>query len=294
MPSLNPLSIQTHLGTVQYAQFGSGATVLSIHGTPGGYDQSVHQARFLADAGFNVIAVSRPGYLGTPLTDDNRSMPAQADLLAALLDELGLESVCVYSWSGGGPTGYYFALQHSDRATSLVALAAVCQPMVWKQSPADKFLMGTRLGNRLMRAMADHMPKQVIAGELASEGDLTKEEAEERVKQIMADPAKKEFALDLAGMTSTRGDRQPGCDNDLAIFADLAPIPLTEIKIPVMIVQGTADADLDPSQSYYAAEKIPNAQLVTIDRGTHLGLFLDPDGAQAQQQIIDFIRASTP
>jgi pimeloyl-ACP methyl ester carboxylesterase len=72
-----------------------------VHGTPGGSDSSVAIGRFLVNAGFEVIAPSRPGYLGTPL-DGGRSIDDQADLLAALLDALGVERTGLLTWSGGG------------------------------------------------------------------------------------------------------------------------------------------------------------------------------------------------
>ena len=59
--------VATALGPVEVARAGEGPPVLVVHGMPGGSDQALAMGRSLVDAGFGVIAPSRPGYLGTPL-----------------------------------------------------------------------------------------------------------------------------------------------------------------------------------------------------------------------------------
>ena len=79
--------VQTPCGPIQYAVAGDGPPVLVVHGAGGGYDQSLDFAEPLARSGFRVIAMSRFGYLGTPLPTD-ASAAAQADAHACLLDAL--------------------------------------------------------------------------------------------------------------------------------------------------------------------------------------------------------------
>lgn len=287
---IEPKVAHTLLGEVQYADFGKGPVVVAIHGTPGGWDHAVDQGKFLARAGFRVIAPSRPGYPGTPLIDELKPMNAQADLIAALLDALDIDQAAIFSWSGGGPCGYRFARQHAERTSALIALAAVSQPYIWDQSPISQFFMNTRFGAWLGKQLANHAPEQTISGELASESDLSHEEIKSRAEAIMADPIKRAFALDLGRMATTSGNRKAGTDNDLAVFKDLEPLGLEQITVPTLIVQGTIDKDLDPKHSYYAASAIPNSQLLKINNAGHLGLFLEPGGDQAQQTIINFLK----
>jgi pimeloyl-ACP methyl ester carboxylesterase len=86
--------IPTRYGVVEYASAGEGLPVLVSHGSFGGYDQGLEIGMPLLQAGCRLIAPSRPGYLRTPLTS-GRTPAAQADLLAALLDELGVERAAV-------------------------------------------------------------------------------------------------------------------------------------------------------------------------------------------------------
>src|SRR5262249_36370754 len=75
-----------------------------------------------AQAGVRTIAVSRPGYLRTPLSS-GATFEQQADLFAALLDKLKIKRVVVLASSGGGYPGLQFALRHPDRCIALVMLA---------------------------------------------------------------------------------------------------------------------------------------------------------------------------
>ena len=82
------LIAQTRSGPIEYAESGSGTSLLIAHGAGGGFDQGMEfGGASLAHRGFYVIAASRFGYLRTPLPAD-ASPAAQADAYAALLDSL--------------------------------------------------------------------------------------------------------------------------------------------------------------------------------------------------------------
>jgi len=121
-------TVDTALGAVEYFEQGEGAPVLFVRGSPGGGDQGIAMSRFLVPQGFRAIAPSRPGYLGTPLTDSMATPDQQADLELALMDALGVEQFAVMCWSGGGPSTYRLAAKHGDRVTALVMCAAVSKP----------------------------------------------------------------------------------------------------------------------------------------------------------------------
>src|SRR5262249_35660184 len=68
-----------------------------------------------------VIAVSRFGYLRTPLRAD-ASPAAQADAHACLLDALGIRRAAIVGASAGAPSSMQFALRHPERCAALVLL----------------------------------------------------------------------------------------------------------------------------------------------------------------------------
>jgi len=81
--------LETRCGPIEYQEAGQGVPLLVVHGSGGGHDQGMAFARPLARRGIRVIAMSRFGYLRTPMPAD-ASVPAQADAHVCLLDALGM------------------------------------------------------------------------------------------------------------------------------------------------------------------------------------------------------------
>jgi pimeloyl-ACP methyl ester carboxylesterase len=98
--------VQTSRGVIEFALQGEGAAVILCHSTGGGYDQGLVLAKLLN--GFQDIAVSRAGYLRTPL-DTGRSPAELADVYAELLDSLHIEKAAILGLSGGGMSAAQFA-----------------------------------------------------------------------------------------------------------------------------------------------------------------------------------------
>lgn len=116
--------VETRFGPIEYAEAGNakGPPVLVIHGAGGGFDQGLDIAAGVTHD-FRVIAVSRFGYLRTPLPKD-ASPAAQADAHAAVLDALHIPRCAVFGVSAGGPSTLQLALRHPDRVTALVLMVA--------------------------------------------------------------------------------------------------------------------------------------------------------------------------
>ncbi|MEJ2887736.1 alpha/beta fold hydrolase [Actinomycetospora aeridis] len=280
---------ETALGPVEHAVVGTGSPVVVLHGSPGGIDAAALMARILPPDRVSAILLSRPGYLGTPL-DGRATIDQQADLVAALLDHLAIDRAGVYTWSGGGPAGYRLAVRHPDRVSALVADAAVSRSYeVGHQDVATRLMFTTAPGQWLLRLIAAHQPEQYIRSELAAEGDLTPEQLTQRVEKVLADPAKRDFALALGPTAVPDAHRRAGYRNDLEQFAAISSLELEKIGAPTLVVQGTADSDLPPAQSTFAASTIPGAELLALDAGTHLALYTHPDAAAAQARVVDFL-----
>lgn len=242
------------------------------------------------EAGFEVIAPSRPGYLGTPL-DGRRSIDEQAELLAALLDTLGLERVGLLAWSGGGPSGYRLAVRHPDRVSTLVAFAAVSQRYPEpKEALEERLLMKTRVGNWLLRFLTLHAPKEIVAQTLNAEGNLSRDDLKELVAETLRDDRKLEVVLTMGNVVADYAHRSAGVQNDWARFAEIESLELENVKARTLVIHGTADTDVPPQHSNYAAATIPGAEQVLMERGTHLSLFVHPDSAAAQARALEALR----
>jgi pimeloyl-ACP methyl ester carboxylesterase len=277
----------TRGGPVEYVERGAGEPVLVVHGSPGGCDQGALLGRFLSDAGFRVVAPSRPGYLGTPLSADNATPAAQAGLWAALMDSLDVERFGVLCWSGGGPSSYTLTIEHPERVTALVALAAVSKPYEFETGLAYRLLSG-RVGKWVVDAMRRFAPKQLVKMTVSEEGDLDKDQVKALRDHIWDHPAKRDFVL---GLSSTVVARRVGLENDQQQFPKLA-LDLARVTTPTLLVHGTADTDVKPEYSEHALAQIPGAEILRVKDGTHLAAYTDPTSDDVHAHIAQRLRRS--
>jgi pimeloyl-ACP methyl ester carboxylesterase len=242
-------------------------------------------SRFLTEDRFKTICVSRPGYLGTPLDPADPSIDQEADLLAAVLEAVGVERAGVLSWSGGGPAGYRLAVRHPDRVSAIVAIAALSSHWVApKPAAADRFMFGTAAGGRLVAFLTRRAPEQVVQGALEGEGSVRGAELRTLTKQVMADPQQRRLVLEIAATTNIAGHRQAGWRNDVANFARIGSLDLDRVQCPVLLVHGDADTDAPIGYSRSAQAELPDSTLVVVERGTHLAFYADPEAPAVQEQ----------
>lgn len=247
--------IDTPLGPIEYDTVGHGSAVLMVHGGGGGYDQGLlfSYPRW----GFQFIAPSRPGYLRTPI-DSGPSFEEQADLFAALLDEIGIDKVCVLGMSAGGPSSIQFALRHPDRCWGLVLYAAFNAPIT--DLPANAEMI------RNLLPYGDFPIWAIINSPFAVEAAL----GEPTKSQVGADPEKLAFFKAMLKTIYPMSVRSQGMFNDMMQGKDLQDMPLEEIKTPTLVMHGDSDKMVPYEQGLASAERIPNAEMVTFENGDHL------------------------
>jgi len=257
---------QTPCGPIEYATAGDGKPVLVVHGAGGGYDQGLDFAKTLVDGGFRVIAMSRFGYLRTPLPSDP-SAAAQADAHACLLDVLGIEKAAVIGASAGSPSSLQFALRHSRRCTALVLLvpaAYVPRPDggASMQTPAGTaFLFDTALRSDFLFWAARKLAPQTIARAILATPpailEMAPEDEQARVAQVL------DHILPIS-------PRRLGLVNDVAIISSLPRYELERIGVPTLVVSTADDLFGTFDTARYAAEHIPRARFVSYPSGGHL------------------------
>lgn len=282
------LTTDTPNGPIEYADTGDGPPVLFVHGSPGGADQAVLMSAFLVDAGFRVVAPSRPGYGGTPLSDATADSTAQAELHGALLDALGLDTVAVACWSGGGPSTYRLASTHPERVSAIAAIAAVSHDYTF-EGTSESLLMAGKAGRWIMKELVHHAPKTVVQSLAKEEGDLDKHQLKELVDHIWNDEDKRAFVLSLSELV-TGPERHAGLKNDQAQFPKLGDLGLASIAAPVLLVHGDADGDVPAEQSDHALAALPGAERLTVAGGTHVAAWTDPTSDAIQKRIAEHLR----
>jgi pimeloyl-ACP methyl ester carboxylesterase len=245
--------LETALGPVEYRKYGTGPAVLIAHGSPGGYDQGYAVSRLIESDKLTFIAVSRPGYLRTPLAVG--TIPeAQADLYAALLDALGIEQAAIIGISGGGPSSIQFALRHPDRCSGLVMISGVAyrySELELREGWSAARLLLTQIYTRvtifdpllyLLVSLASLRPDRPVSQELAR-------------------------ALTMFHL------RKAGLVNDMEQFAIMPAYPLEQIKAPTFVVHGRADDEVPFDHADLLMQKIPHAKLLAIAGGSHIAFY---------------------
>jgi pimeloyl-ACP methyl ester carboxylesterase len=108
--------VPTEWGAVEYAELGSGEPVLVVHGIFQGCDGGLLSVRDLCPDR-RIIAPSRFGYLGSAMPP-KATPAAQADVLAAQLDALGIGEIDVIGISAGATSALQLALRHPRRSAT--------------------------------------------------------------------------------------------------------------------------------------------------------------------------------
>ena len=113
--------IETACGPIEYHRIGEGYPVLAVHGAMGGFDQGLWLAQGFNLSHYQVISVSRFGYLRSPLPA-GANLDLQADAFASLLDALHIRQAAVFAVSAGSTSAIRFAARHPERVSALVLL----------------------------------------------------------------------------------------------------------------------------------------------------------------------------
>jgi 2-hydroxy-6-oxonona-2,4-dienedioate hydrolase len=277
--------LQTACGPIQYAEVGKGVPILAIPGAGGGYDQGLDDLKPLAERGFRVIAVSRFGYLGTPLPED-ASVKAQARAHACLLDALRVPAAAIFAQSTGASSAVQFAILYPKRTTHLVLSAPALHgarggEAPWPSAFAEAVYEASLRSDFLYWSLMHAAPGVLTSGILATPPDRVKE----------ASPAEQERVARTMKQLLPITDRRAGLENDALAARDAAPHELERIKAPTLLIGAADDLSGAWDGARLGAQRIANARLVGYPKGGHLLV-----GSQrwSLDEVSDFIRSPKP
>jgi 2-hydroxy-6-oxonona-2,4-dienedioate hydrolase len=256
----------TSCGPIEYAVSGDGPPVLVVHGAGGGFDQGMDLSAPLVERGFRIIAMSRFGYLRTPLPED-ASPEAQADAHACLLDTLGIERVAVLGVSAGAPSSLQFALRHPGRISALLLLVPAAYVPRPEGAPAVHTPAGTQLlldtalrSDFLLWAVSTFARETAIRTILATPPAVVRTATDDeraRVQQIL------DHLLPVS-------QRRPGLLNEAAVIPGIPRYELEQIHSPALTISCADDLFGTYDIARYTAEHISGAAFVGYPSGGHL------------------------
>lgn len=272
----------TSCGPIEYATQGEGEAVLLVHATGGDFKQALLMGRMFVGEGFYFIAPSRPGYLRTPQSIDP-SAAGQADVLACLLETLGVKQAAVLGMSAGGPVAMQFALRHPELTKALVLLSTAAY------APASP-------GSKRALPASDQVYKALFSSDFIFWAAVrlagsTLEAAFGATPELQASLPPEEHA-DLDAMIE---DMLPirmhstGLANDAVNAVISEPFPLQHIKAPTLVVQAADDTAAVPAGGKYTAEHIPGAILLWLESGGHVLL---GHHVEIRERVQDFLKTA--
>jgi pimeloyl-ACP methyl ester carboxylesterase len=267
--------LETRFGTVEYAERGTGRPVLVSHGVFGCHADGVDGwfTQMLGE-GFRIVAPSRFGYFGSTLPP--HATPAdQAEVYVLLLDHLGIDRAAILAYSAGSASALELAQRHPDRVLGLIlANCRLGGPTPNKLlQPIQSTVYGWQrlwwLYRRCLPSIYGRMVG-VPKGYQPTPEDMATIRAVSEL-QFPLKPRKQGAIFD--GFVSN-------------LVADR--FGFEELTVPTLIVSAADDHWARHEYAVSAADRIPGARLVTVDRGGHL--FLSHDG-QVRTAIGSFIDA---
>ena len=257
--------LQTRCGPIEYQEAGTGVPLLAVHGSGGGHDQGMAFAGALAKQGIRVVAMSRFGYLRTPMPAD-ASAAAQADAHVCLLDALGIQKAAVMGGSAGAPSALQMALRHPDRVSALVLLVPLAyKPPTQADSapplpPWVEKTMMRLIGSDFLFWAALHVARdQVTKVVLATPPELlTHATAQERMRI--------DAMLENILPVSLRAE---GLRSDTAVGKRLTPSALESIRLPTLVISARDDRYGTYASAQYTAGQIAGANFIGFKEGGH-------------------------
>jgi len=265
---------QTRCGPLEYATTGAGSPILLVHGAGGGFEQGLELGQALARDGYRIIAVSRFGYLRTPVPPD-ASASAQADAHACLLDALNIPRAVIMGVSAGGPSALQFALRHPDRTAALVLLVPAAYAPATEARPVrvprgTAFLFDTVLRSDFI----------FWAGSKIAPGTFTRSvlgtPPEVVARASAAEQAR--LRLFLNHILPVR-PRRLGLLNDAAVVSSLPRYELEKITAPTLAISTADDLYGTFGGARYTAAHVPGARFIGYPSGGHMLVGHDAEAA---------------
>ena len=270
LAALDRSTFESEIGTLEYAEAGSGDPLLVSHGIFHGSDGGLLSVKDLTGSK-RVIAPSRFGYLGSVLPP-GATGAGQADAFVLVLDHLGLDAVDVVAISAGTGPAIQFALRHPGRVKHLVISSGNFPGSTTAQAPPS--WAKTFYSDRAMWALKT-FARPMFAGLMGIPKGFPKNEDEARVVEQMLDSI---FPI---------GPRVEGAIHDAWVSnPEISDYPLEDVRVPTMIVHAEDDPLASYSAAVDAATRIPKATLVTLKSGGHLQL---GQSERVRTEILSFL-----
>lgn len=262
-------------GSIYLVESGDGPPIVCVHGFMHSTRVWFHQLEEFPRAGFRTVAYDHRGHGRSVAGSSGHSVENLARDLRTVLEELDLRDAVLVGHSMGGAAVQAFVTRFpeiaAERVAGMVLLSTFAKTPLGSHSPVTaarferiagrvpdmSWVMATpNLGLLLTRLGFGRDPAP-------SHVELTRRMLAECPRETRIEGARAMIGLDLTGQ-------------------------LPSVRIPTLVIGGTADLLAPPAQSKLMAKLIPGARLELFPGGGHM-LMLERTEA-VDRLIIDFAR----
>lgn len=241
--------------------------IVFIHGASANLKDQMLPLRPLLEGRAEMLFLDRPGF-GWSERGDNETLLAQADTIAALMDQLGMKKAIVVGHSFGGAVATAFARKHPDKTLGLVFLSPASHPWpggatAWYYNLTAIPLIGPLFSETLAYPAGalriDAATACVFSPNKAPDGYV----AAASIPLVLRPGAFRANAADVAGLYGYALDASPHYH---------------DIKAPTVIISGDHDKVVYATiHSTGLARDIPGAELVWVHNLGHKPDWIAPD-----------------
>ena len=253
--------------SLYYELIGQGHPLVMIRGVGSNVDHWYDQVPALSEKFqllvFDNRGIARSSDPGGPFS--TRDMAADT---TALMDAVGIEKAHVLGYSMGGMIAQEMALNHAHRIAGLILVATDCGISLRIKAKPE----ASRRFSEMIRLGTDEAKVAAADCLFAKQTFERKPEVIQRYTDVSQrfPASQKILAKQWAAVT-----QHDACSR------------LPNIAAPTLAMTGSEDELIPPQNAALLAEKIPSAQMISIDGGGHLFLIEQP--RQFNQAVINFL-----
>lgn len=256
---------------LRYVDYGDGPTLLLIHGLGGSWQTWLENVPELGRS-HRVLAVDLPGFGGSDVLPPGAPLDAHVDVLAALLDALGISEATLCGHSLGGLVTGRFALLRADMVRALVLVCAG----------------GIAIGPRRLSAIAHSFTafnavfaRPPVTRAVARRARLRRA----LLSRFTKDPSSlsPHLTAEIVPLMAA-----PGFADAVVAGARTAAEPgVEEVTAPTVLLWGRHDRILPVAGAHELARRMPDARVVVLDEAGHCPMFECPD--EFNTAVLDFL-----
>lgn len=263
--------------TVRVAGDPRGMPLLIHHGTPGSSLLYEPHARDAEELGIRLVAYDRPGYGGSTRNAGRSVADCAADVVA-ICDALGIDRLCTWGLSGGGPHALAIAALLPERVAAAATLASVAPfDTDGLDFTAGMGELNVEAFGASMGTEAEHRAQH--ERELASIRSATPATFVEEWRSILGGPDVEVLSEGLVefALAQINDGIEPSSDgwfDDDLVFVKSWGFDVAAIRVPVLVWQGEQDLMVPFAHGRWLAAHVPGAEArLTPDDG-HLTMLV--------------------